>query len=502
MLSTTKAGKASKAGPELFFAIIAPVGTPKQKFIDALESNLTDVGYSTVHIKLSQILAERAAKEIEDDHEERRVGALMDAGDEVCEQAQNAAAVAFLGVAEIREYRSEQAPANTEKDDLDKFRGRPAPRTAYVIDSLKRPVEVTRLRALWGDNLIVASLKANHEDRHKELKQKIEKQRVIKDKKQVAVEVDHLIERDAREEGREFGQNVVKAFPLADWFIDVSGDVGADVQRFIHILFGDPESAPAANDEFAMQAATQAAMLTPELGNRVGAVLVDSCGTVIASGANMHPIESGTPRYDESYFNIRELVADTMIKLKEAEQLSDAAASNTGEDEIDNYVAQLLLGALKDAKIRDVIEFQLPVHAEMNALLSAVRRGIQVSDCTMFVTAHPCHLCAKHLIPLDLKVVYLEPYPKSRAAAMYGDVALESFQPFTGIAPRRFESIFRVSEDRKKPDGTLKTWERKASLPKIDPFVPAGVNSREVGALESISSLFSESSTKTQGVQN
>lgn len=495
-----KADKPGKAGPELFFAIIAPVGTPKQRFIDALESALADVGYASVPIKLSQILADRAVEEIHEAHEERRVGALMDAGDVVCEEAKNVAAVALLGVADIREHRADHhAPASTSADELEKYRARPVPRTAYVMDSLKRPGEVTRLRGLWGDNLIVVSLKADLGVRRKELKQKIEKQRVITDKKKIAAEVDHLIERDAREEEREFGQNVVKAFPLADWFVDVSGDVNTDVQRFVHILFGDPESEPATAAEFAMQAASQAAMLTPELGNRVGAVLIDETGSIVASGANMHPIETGTPKYDESYFNIRELVADTMIKLKKAGQLSEAAASNTTPDEIDNYVTQLLLGALKDAKIRDLTEFQLPVHAEMNVLLSALRGGITVSECTLFVTAHPCHLCAKHLIPLDLNVVYLEPYPKSRAAAMYGDSALENFRPFTGIAPRRFESIFHFSADRKKPDGTLKTWDRKFSQPKLDPFVAAGMNSREVSALESISSLFSESDVDTQG---
>lgn len=479
-----------KIGPELFFAIIAPVGTPKQPLMDALESNLADVGYETVPVKLSEILTERAPETIQDKHEERRVGALMDIGDDVCEEAQNVAAVALLGLAEIRDRRAEHhAPPDTPVQDLEQFRGRPVPRRAYIIDSLKRPGEVTRLRALWGDNVIVVSLKADVNRRRKELTEKLEKQRVI-NKKHVASAVDQLIERDAREEGRKFGQNVVRAFPLADWFVDVDGDVSADVQRFVHILFGDPASEPATANEFAMQAAAQAAMLTPELGNRVGAVIIDKSGSVIASGANMHPITTETPKYDESHFNIRELIADTMIKLQQAGQLSEQAAAATADDQIDDYVSNLIQGALQDAKVRDLVEFQLPVHAEMNALLGALRRGTPVDGCRMFVTAHPCHLCAKHLIPLDLEVVYLEPYPKSRAAAMYGDNALQHFRPFTGIAPRRFESVFRVSEDRKKPDGTLKTWEKKASLPKVDPFVVAGVNAREVVALQSVASLF------------
>jgi deoxycytidylate deaminase len=236
-----------------------------------------------------------------------------------------------------------------------------------------------------------------------------------------------------------------------------------------------------------MQAATQAAMLTPELGNRVGAVVIDKFGTVVASGANMHPLDPETPNYGESHFGIRELVADTMIKLRDAGYLSETASANAGDDQIEVFAEQLLLKVLKDARIRDLVEFQLPVHAEMNALLGALRRGVSLSACSIFVTAHPCHLCAKHLIPLDLEVVYLEPYPKGRAGVMYGDAALEHFRPFTGVAPRRFESLFRMSEDRKNPDGTLKSWDRRASVPKVDPFVAAGVNEREIEALAAVS---------------
>ena len=478
-----------KVGPELFFAIIAPIGTPKQEFIDALESSLNGVGYVAVPIKLSKMLGERMPDEISSDHEERRVGALMDLGNDLCQQAKNGAAVALLSVSEIRAHRAaQQAPADTLAEDLSHSGGRQLTRTAYVIDSLKRPAEVACLRALWGDNLIVVSLKADPSERRKHLIETLSKQSVT-NKKSIPTVVDDLMGRDMREQGLDFGQNVVKTVPLADWFVDVDGNVAGDVQRFVHTLFGDPKSAPATSREFAMQAATQAAMLTPELGNRVGAVVLDRFGTVVASGANMHPLDAETPKYDESHFSIRELVADTMIKLRDVGYLSEAATANAADDQIDVFAAQLLLEVLKDAKIQDLVEFQLPVHAEMNALLGALRRGVSLSGCSIFVTAHPCHLCAKHLIPLELEVVYLEPYPKGRAGAMYGDAALEHFRPFTGVAPRRFESLFRMSQDRKNPDGKLKSWDRRASMPKVDPFVAAGVNDREVEALGAINLL-------------
>ena len=40
----------------------------------------------------------------------------------------------------------------------------------------------------------------------------------------------------------------------------------------------------------------------------------------------------------------------------------------------------------------------------------------------MYVTTFPCHNCAKHIIAAGLeRVVYLEPYPKSRAKTLYDE---------------------------------------------------------------------------------
>ena len=105
----------------------------------------------------------------------------------------------------------------------------------------------------------------------------------------------------------------------------------------------------------------------------------------------------------------------------------------------------------------------------------------------MYVTAYPCHGCAKHLVDLSLPVVYLEPYPKSRAATMDGRTVSRTFRAFTGVAPSRYQKLFAVTEDRKLPDGTRKSWtdtERRRAEPKVDSNVTISlINEREVTAI-------------------
>lgn len=51
------------------------------------------------------------------------------------------------------------------------------------------------------------------------------------------------------------------------------------------------------------------------------------------------------------------------------------------------------------------------IHAEMNALIWAARKGISIEDATIYVTLEPCSECSKNLIAAGIKrIVYLTPY--------------------------------------------------------------------------------------------
>ena len=118
---------------------------------------------------------------------------------------------------------------------------------------------------------------------------------------------------------------------------------------------------------------------------------------------------------------------------------------------------------LKESEISDLTEFGRVVHAEMEAILACSREGISTRDATLYCTTFPCHNCAKHIIASGIiRVVYVEPYPKSKALEFHDDsIKLQTnldddnqsndlmnkviFEPFIGEGPRRFLDLFSMS---------------------------------------------------------
>jgi len=136
-----------------------------------------------------------------------------------------------------------------------------------------------------------------------------------------------------------------------------------------------------------------------------------------------------------------------------------------------------LRAVLEASPLRDLTEFGRVVHAEMEALLSCGRNGMSTVGTTLYCTTFPCHNCAKHIIAAGVgRVVYVEPYPKSKALEFHDDsIASEAesdaevagrvrFNDFVGIGPRRFFDLFSMNLgssyelERKQPDGTRRNW--------------------------------------------
>ena len=405
----------------------------------------------------------------------------MDAGNELCDRHQTGAAVAFLGVSEIHGLR------RRHHGDVEDSATKPIPRAAYVLDSLKRPAEVTQLRRIYGDHLILIGLQASNRTRMRHLVEKITPTSTSHSQHEIAGIAESLLQRDLAESG-DYGQNMLKTFPQADVFVDVDLDVSCQIMRLLDLLFGKPDGPTPSMDEFGMQLAHVTSLRSPELGLRVGAAMLREKQTVISVGVNAHPTSGVTPAYDASAVEIKKLVLAFLKDLGD-DMLKEGAAISL-KDEPDTFVSRLMAGPLASSRIHDLTEFQLPVHAEMSAVLDAVRTGSKIEDCTLYVTAYPCHGCAKHLLALGIRVSYLEPYPKSRAAAMYGDEATLDFKPFTGIAPRRYEALFGAIGDRKDLLGLRKRWgetERKFAQPLINLLITQeGINQREELALASL----------------
>lgn len=51
------------------------------------------------------------------------------------------------------------------------------------------------------------------------------------------------------------------------------------------------------------------------------------------------------------------------------------------------------------------------IHAEMNAIIWAARKGISIENATIYVTLEPCSECSKNIIASGIKrIVYLKSY--------------------------------------------------------------------------------------------
>ena len=269
---------------------------------------------------------------------------------------------------------------------------------------------------------------------------------------------DELIGRDDHQRGQPFGQRLRDTFPRADVFIAVHrpDDATTQVRRFVDLLFAHPFHTPT-QDEVAMFQARAAALRSADLSRQVGAVIATASGEVISVGTNEVPTGAGGQywpdskpdgrdfqRGDNESFRIRRsMLAELLQRMGEAGWLADKIAEATRHNV--DAVVEDLLPRVRDSVMMSVGEFGRTVHAEMAALMDAARRGVAVRGTTLFSTTFPCHNCTKHIAAAGIsRVVYIEPFPKSRAGELHDD-AIEvdgtgrvegkvNFGPFVGVA--------------------------------------------------------------------
>jgi hypothetical protein len=131
-----------------------------------------------------------------------------------------------------------------------------------------------------------------------------------------------------------------------------------------------------------------------------------------------------------------------------------------------------------------------------SAITEAARRGRSVNGATLYCTTFPCHICARHIIASGIKrVVYIEPYPKSMAQKLYpeaitiGDKGSAGnsvrFDPFLGIAPRRYFDLFEIPGKRKDDFGYAVKWKRNTAEPRLERMIGSylGIEERAIAVL-------------------
>lgn len=482
--------------PELIIALVCPLGAPIEKLERAIRKELSAFAYDCESISVSDLLRNLDFWTPEPDGTERtRI-----------EHRQNKAlefrrrggpdALARAAIAAIRDRRRLRG-----RKDPD----RPASGCAYILRQLKHPKEVQLLRRVYGQSVVVIAGHAPEELRVRELADAMARRdgrAAAEGYEHDATRLIHIDEKEDRpnEDEATLGQNTRDTYPLADFFVNLARSEDEPVQRFIQLLFGHPFGTPTP-DEMAMHQAYATALRSSDERRQVGAVIVSRSkqgdskvvdADIIAAGMNEVPRRGGGFYWEGGDFLDardqglrRSTPVDREDRIK-ADALREIAARLKGADWLAPKYAALneaelsseLLTLLRRTQFMDISEFMRQVHAEMAALVDAAKRGVAVRNAEMYVTTYPCHGCAKHIIAAGIgRVIYLEPYPKSRAEMLHreeivmdpidpsgvGDRVL--FVPFTGVAPRQYARLFTMADRGRRNGLGLDEWnERRREL--------------------------------------
>jgi len=429
-------------------------------------------------------------------YEEQRYELLMNAGNNFRATLARCDALALLAARQIRELRSSRTGDPTKPPDH---------RTAYIIRRLVRKEEVKTLRTIYGRGFFLIAAYSSRPQRGDVLSKKIAESHNDADKEKYRSEAEYIIQRDAGEivpkdrqgdEQLEFGQDVRRTFPMADIFLSSEnrGELKNNISRFVKLIYSFPYSTPK-QDEAAMFHAYAAALRSGDLSRQVGAVITTPEGGIVAAGCNDVPKAGGGLFWADDSHDDRDhtwgyeagskaridILGEVVKELREHGWL----ASSKRKRKIETLVKDELIGGklpiLRESQLMDLLEFGRSVHAEMAALMDAACRGVAVKGCTLYSTTFPCHICARHIIAAGIdRVVYIEPYPKSRAEDLYPkSVTVNAegvlpdrvrFEAFAGIAPRSFMTLFEAPK-RKDDEGKILHWEPLDENARVGRFV-------------------------------
>lgn len=442
---------------EIVIGLVGAVGTNLDEIVDIFSERLKRYKYGTQKISVSSdILSRFSSKPIYSLSEFERLTAYMDVGNDLREKGDSKAIA--LGVADtIKSIR---------KDDDNPI----LCRTAHIIKSLKHPKEIKTLRGIYDNGFVVIGVYCDEQMR----KQKLRDKGVRED------QVNSLIARDEHESSGH-GQHTRDAFELSDFFIEYDNNrekTKNSIYRICDLIFGHPFITPTA-DEFGMFMAYAASLRSADLSRQIGASIMKD-NEILAMGVNDCP-RFGGGLYWPEYNTASNQYEDT----------PDGRDYMVGRDSNKNCQYDLIVDvletlhqdvnaenikSLKDSKLGDLTEYGRVVHAEMEALLMCSRNNISCRGATLYGTTFPCHNCAKHIIAAGIKrVVYIEPYPKSKAIDFFGKDSISmyredervSFEPFIGVGPRRFIEMFsmtsgnlydRIRKEKADPKGEAIKW--------------------------------------------
>ena len=425
--------------PELVIGLVAGVGAPLELVQHTVSAQLRRLGYTAEVLHLSRMTDRfelptgRPGRGM---NEFRRINAMMNRGNEARKATGRNYILALAAIREIAFRRGSQPAA--------------LPGKAFLLRQLKQPDEVSLLRRTYGTGFHLLGVYCQRQIRERNLARGGLNER----------EISELIGRDEHEPSGP-GQHLRDTFHLADVFVD-AGEPGAhltaQVRRFLELLFGIGIKGPL-QDEFGMFHAQASALRSAQLGRQVGAALLSPRGELISLGTNEVPCHGGGLYWEGDPGDMR----DHVLGRDSSDEMREEIVSEITERLTPNWdrmskserrrLVEENLPKLRSTTVSALTEFGRAVHAEAEAILSAARMGVSTRGARLYCTTFPCHVCAKHIVAAGIEqVVYIEPYPKSRALRLFDDsISLEAhrkgrvlFRPFVGVSPSRFTDLFSM----------------------------------------------------------
>jgi deoxycytidylate deaminase len=479
------------ASNEFVFAVVGHAGSGTSMIASALEARLIEEklngsSFQSRLIKARDAILAWAIKRgkpfpvMDGKRNLRDVATLQDFGDEMRAEPRRNNNPDFSAVARgmvrlIQEKRGELTTSRREDDNSPIPDGKPR---VYILDSIRHPAEVELLRYIYGEAFVLIGVVCEENKRVNRLQKKYDCSEG---------ETRAFMERDADDQKKN-GQHVADAFHLADFFVDNTVDrylpnkddnrewkASEDLSRLIKLITGKEIIRPALA-ETAMYHAFSSQLQSACLSRQVGAALVDASGTVVATGTNEVP-RAGGGVYGEFIENSEK---DGRCAYRRDTRTGKHICRNTDRQNeiIEELLARIpelasvsphrkeaLHAEVRRTRIGGLLEFSRAVHAEMDALLSAARKGVSTVGCRLFVTTFPCHYCARHIVSAGIdEVQFIEPYPKSLAIDLHDDsIVVEEanwkppsaqgthvrFRPFSGVSPRLYRRVFFKNRELK-----------------------------------------------------
>ncbi|MET2547967.1 anti-phage dCTP deaminase [Ralstonia pseudosolanacearum] len=484
--STTKEVLERRASKELVIAFMGPAGCGLPRVITECEGSLRGMGYDVVRVKLSDFIKKN------DDQWRKEVLA----GDVGVDYLENQTGGNVLRRDHDKDILAQYAVnliarSKIAKDKNSADRAHELPRVAYLVDQIKHPEEASLLRLIYRNLFYLIGVLSTEGHRLARLKDSGLEEAVAK----------RIMERDRKEVDKN-GQQLEKAFKLADYFIQhpLGRDdaVPKQISRFLRLVHGHNSVTPTKH-EHAMYVAHATGLRSACFSRQVGAAILDARGKLLGVGCNDVPQYGGglytvESKDDKRCANLDGKICEndsqkSLRRDKIKEGLISAFPKIIQDEEIrgklEEKVDAIVELAYQNSGIPDLIEFSRAVHAEMDAIVSVARQGgVSTVGSTLYTTTFPCHNCARHIVAAGIDTVYyIEPYEKSLALISHSDSitvldhdgeidgqAYEGggieiggqedkvkFIHFAGVAPRLYAEFF-FRDNRKNDEGRFLEW--------------------------------------------